>query len=243
MPMPAATLSCCRGARPRFWLHAYPEEAGVDAAEPQRPPAGFWFTNGPGQPARDSRSACGRSARICRCPRGREASSRSGLRLSSSIIGVWKTTIGTEGPSEPAGVFRRFWQGRSAVVPKGLIVEADLAQRPGGRPGRGGGRLDAVPSRRSEDLGLAEQGRRAAGGDRLQDRRSRCRHRPRPQGRSAAATMNSPRTRFEFDWNRQFRTVARPGDARAMHDRDAAAGGVQVGDQFCSMCGPEILAR
>ena len=91
----------------KVWLHAYPEEAGLTPLNLmaaggilvyERAPAGA------GQPA---------GVR----PIGPHLPLLGARGFFPIGLGVFvdyrrlETTIGTEGPSEPAGVFRRFWQG------------------------------------------------------------------------------------------------------------------------------------
>ena len=94
--------------------------------------------------------------------------------------------------------------------------------------GRGRGR-DALLRDAEGASRLAEQGRRASGRDRVQDRRPRRRHRPGPEERPQArrrAVEGPLRVRLEP----AVRAVARSGDGPRDARRDAAARGVQVGE-------------
>ena len=93
-------------------------------------------------------------------------------------------------------------------------------------PRRRGRRGDALLRHAEGASRPAEQGRRAAGRDRLQDRGPRRRHRPRPQERSGSrrCALEGPlRVRLEPPVRALARSRHRPEDAR----RDATAGSVQ----------------
>ena len=92
-----------------------------------------------------------------------------------------------------------------------------------------------------EHLGLAEQGRRAPGRDRLQDRRPRRRHRPRPQERPQARrrAVARPASSSTGTGSSSCRsTRRRPG---AMHD-ETLPQEVFKSAKFCSMCGPKFCS-
>ena len=91
-----------------------------------------------------------------------------------------------------------------------------------------------------EHLGLAQQRRREAGRDRLQDRRSRSGSGPASPGARDRDDAIS-RARFAFDWNEQFRLSLDPETARAYHDETLPQDTFKNA-HFCSMCGPKYCS-
>ena len=92
-----------------------------------------------------------------------------------------------------------------------------------------------------EHLGLPEPGRRAAGGDRLQDRRPRRRPGPAPPRRPRARRRPEPgplRLRLGGAVSPVARSRDRPADARRIAAR--AEGDKQ--SHYCSMCGPKFCS-
>ena len=83
----------------------------------------------------------------------------------------------------------------------------------------------------------AERGRRAAGVDRLPDRRPRRRSRAR-QPAGCAVGSRALEGALQFDWKRQFELALDPETARAMHDETLAEEYFKSAE-FCSMCGPK----
>ena len=104
-----------------------------------------------------------------------------------------------------------------------------------------GRRGDALLRHAEGAPGPAEQGRRAAGRDRLQDRRPRRRHRPRPQERPRPrrrAVEGPLRVRLEP----AVRAVARPGDGPARCTTRRCRRRCSSRRKFCSMCGPKFCS-
>ena len=92
-----------------------------------------------------------------------------------------------------------------------------------------------------EHLGPAEQGRRAPGRDRVQDRRPRRRHRPRPQGRPRARrrAVARPASSSTGTGSSSCRsTRRRPGGCTTRRCRRRCSSRAK----FCSMCGPKFCS-
>ena len=86
----------------------------------------------------------------------------------------------------------------------------------------------------------AERRRRARGGDRLQDRRPRRRHRPRPHGRPGPRRRAQPRA-LRVRLEGAVPALARPRARARMHDETLPAEYFKSAE-FCSMCGPKFCS-